>query len=69
MDLPRFEPSVDDATLAAALDEAGGCVIEEAADPATMDAIAAELAPFARPSIVHVRVSIELPSEPSGARR
>ena len=47
MDLPRFEQSVDDATLAAALDEAGGCVIEEAADPATMDAIAAELAPFA----------------------
>ncbi|MCP5028270.1 MAG: phytanoyl-CoA dioxygenase family protein [Actinomycetia bacterium] len=48
MEVPRL--TVEQAAtegLAAALDEAGCCVIEAAAPPAAMDAIAAELAEFA----------------------
>jgi ectoine hydroxylase-related dioxygenase (phytanoyl-CoA dioxygenase family) len=47
MELPELgvDPSI--AEITSALDEAGCCVIEAAAPASTMDAIAAEMAPFA----------------------
>jgi len=52
VDVPRIravgEPTLDDvAGVAAALDEAGCCVVEELVAPEVMDAIATELAAFA----------------------
>lgn len=48
--IPRLDPEHSAEDLTTALDEMGCCVIEAAADPAVMDAIAADLAPYARES-------------------
>lgn len=47
MEIPRFGGAPSAAELATAIDEAGCCVIDSAADASVMDAIAAELAPYA----------------------
>lgn len=46
VDLPVLTVAELDASLANALDGAGCCVVSDAADPATMDAIASELRAF-----------------------
>lgn len=47
MEIPRLQAPATAGELTAALDDAGCCVVEGAASAETMDAIAAELAPFA----------------------